>query len=182
MALGFTNWAERPMLFWATPETCKARSMAAIRRMAAWGIISFPNRKRAARIVALLVGFSVPFLTFSDVRAQDKPVGSATTSDGKVRLDVLSLKRTEGETVTLRWQIINDGNEGYSMTPGNMKLLDIPGRRSYSPGVVSPSCSAQIGQRMTCYAVFGAPPAATKTMAVQFYEKIEMISGVPIGE
>jgi hypothetical protein len=30
--------------------------------------------------------------------------------------------------------------------------------------------------------MFGAPPVATKTMTVQFYENIDLLSGVPVTE
>jgi|SRR4051812_44006831 hypothetical protein len=109
-------------------------------------------------------------------------LGIATSPDGKTRVEVLSLKRTEGETVTLRFQVTNDGNDTFSMTLGNSKLVDMVGRRIYSPGLTSSGCSTPAGQQLACYAVFGAPPAGTQKMSVQFYEKLDLITNVPISE
>jgi hypothetical protein len=130
----------------------------------------------------LLLGLAALVLAPVAGRAQDQAPGVATSPDGKVRVQVLSLKRTEGDTVTLRFEIANDSNSNYTVTVGNMRLIDIAGRRIFSPGVTSSSCAAQIGERVKCYAIFGAPPAGTKTMAVQFYEKMDLITGVPISE
>ena len=109
-------------------------------------------------------------------------LGAASSPDGKARVEILSLKRTEGETVTLRFQVTNSGNDTYSMTLGNSRLVDIVGRRIYSPGLTSSGCSAPAGQQLACYAVFGAPPAGTQKMSVQFYEKLDLITDIPLGE
>jgi hypothetical protein len=136
--------------------------------------------QRVARISGVFFGLAASLAAQPSAWAQ--PLGSTTSQDGKVRVEILSLKRTEGDTATLRLQIVNDGNENYSLTLVNMRLIDIPGRRFYSPGLASNNCSAAAGEHVTCYAVFGAPPAAAKAMTVQFYEKLDLISGVPIGE
>jgi hypothetical protein len=129
---------------------------------------------------ALLLGLYGLFLAQPSAQAQE--ARDATSPDGKVRVQVLSLKRTEGETLTLNFRITNNGNDNYSTVIGNMRLIDIVGRRIYSPGLYSPSCTTPVGQQLTCYAVFGAPPASTRTMTVQFDEKLSLITGVPIGE
>ena len=67
----------------------------------------------------------------SAVKADDAPVASGVSADGKVRADMLSLKRTEGDTVTLRFAIVNDSNRTVSTTLGNMRLIDLVGRASY---------------------------------------------------
>jgi hypothetical protein len=109
-------------------------------------------------------------------------LGSATSPDGKTRLDIVSLRRTEGDTVTLRFQVTNDGNETYGVTVGNSRLIDMAGRRIYSPGLTSSNCSVPAGQQLACYAVFGAPPAGAQKMSVQFYEKLDLITGIPLSE
>ena len=68
------------------------------------------------------------------------------------------------------------------MTLGNSRLVDIVGRRIYSPGLTSSGCSAPAGQQLACYAVFGAPPAGTQKMSVQFHEKLDLITDIPLGE
>jgi hypothetical protein len=109
-------------------------------------------------------------------------LGSAISADGKTRVDILSLKRTEGETVTLRLQVTNDGNETFGITIGNTRLVDMASRRIYSPGLTTNNCSVPAGQQLACYAVFGAPPTGTQKMSVQFYEKLDLITGIPLSE
>jgi hypothetical protein len=145
-------------------------------------ITSWVRRAIWPKPILLFLGLAVPLLAPPGAWAQHQGAGSATSPDGKVRVDILSLKRTEGDTVTLRFQVTNDSNDGYLVTMDNMRLIDIAGRRVYSPGVTSKNCSTPIGQQLTCYAIFGAPPAGTKTMAVQFYEKMDLITGVPVSE
>ena len=112
--------------------------------------------------------------------AQDKPLGQVTSQNGKVRVEVLSLKRIESNLVTLRWRIVNDGTSNFSITPGNIRLVDLAGRRQYEPGLMSSLCISKPDERTECWATFGAPPAATKTLAVKFYEQFDLLTGVPI--
>ena len=128
------------------------------------------------------IGICAALLAGTTVASAAPSLGSATSTDGKTRVDIVSLKRTEGDTVTLRFQITNGGNDNFSMTPGNARLIDMTGRRIYSPGLTSSTCSAPAGEQLACYAVFGAPPAGTQKMSVQFYEKLDLISGIPLGE
>jgi hypothetical protein len=129
-----------------------------------------------------MFGICAGLLAASPALSAAPVLGSATSQDGKARVDIVSLKRTEGDTVTLRFQVINNGNETYGMTLGNSRLVDMIGRRIYSPGLTSSGCSVPAGQQLACYAVFGAPPAGTQKMSVQFYEKLDLITGVPLGE
>jgi hypothetical protein len=156
--------------------------MSEIDRKATRGRTNFLGRARLLNAAAVIFGLAVPLFTVPAVWAEDKPLGSVTSQDGKVQVEIVTLKRTEGGTVMLRLQVTNDGNETFGITPGNLRLVDIPGRRIYSPGLSSPSCFTPVGQRLTCYAIFGAPPAATKAMTVQFYEKLDVISTVPVSE
>ena len=128
-----------------------------------------------AGLVAALVG--LPHAAFA---ADEKPVASTASADGKLRIEILSLKRIEADLVTLRWQIVNDDAKEFSMTPSNARLVDLAGRREYSPGLTSNACRAEAGKRTLCWATFAAPPQATKTMAVKFYENFEMVLGVPV--
>jgi hypothetical protein len=116
----------------------------------------------------------------SAAKADDAPVASGVSADGKVRADMLSLKRTEGDTVTLRFAIVNDSNKTVSVTVGNMRLIDLVGRASYEPGVTSSTCSAESGAKAVCWAVFAAPGPDTKSINVKFYDTFELIS-TPIG-
>jgi hypothetical protein len=116
----------------------------------------------------------------SAAKAHDAPVVSGVSADGKVHADMLSLKRTEGDTVTLRFAIVNDSNRTVSTTLGNMRLIDLVGRTSYEPGVTSSTCSAESGAKAICWAVFAAPGPNTKSINVKFYDTFELIS-TPIG-
>jgi hypothetical protein len=121
-------------------------------------------------------------LTLPSAHAEDRPVASTATHDGKIRVDVLSLKRTEGGTVTLRLALANNGAGDFSMVMGNIHLVDLAARRSYGAGLMSSSCSTPPGGQVNCWATFAAPPEATKTLAVQFYENLDLLPGVPVAE
>lgn len=113
------------------------------------------------------------------VLAQDAaPIASGMQTNGKARADILSVKRSEGDTITLRFQIVNGNNEDMTMTIGNMELIDLVGRRSYSPGVSSP-CRIKSGEKSVCWAVFAAPPASVKQVNAKFYEGFDLIA-VPL--
>jgi len=121
-------------------------------------------------------------LPLSSAHSEDGPIASTATHDGKVRVDILSLKRTEGGTETLRFVLANNGDGDFSMVVGNIHLVDLAARRSYRAGLMSSSCSAPPGGQVSCWATFAAPPETTKTMAVQFYENLDLVSGVPVAE
>jgi hypothetical protein len=126
-------------------------------------------------IAALLLGVPVAW-------ADDPPVASVTSADGKVRVDILSLKRTEGDTATLRFTVVNNGNADFSVVLGNLRLVDLVGRRYYDTGLSSTGCNTPPGKQSTCWAMFAAPPPNTRVIAVRFYEHLDLITGVPITE
>jgi hypothetical protein len=129
---------------------------------------------------ALCVAASLSAMPMTAAWADDAPVGSARSADGHVRIDVLSLKRTEGDTATLRFTVVNDGNADFSIVLLNMHLIDLVARRSYDVGLSSSSCNTPPGKQLTCWAMFAAPPPNTRTITVRFYEPIDLITGVPI--
>ncbi len=133
----------------------------------------------AMRIAAWLLA-GIVFAT-SAAAADEAPIASGPQSDGgKARLDVISAKRTEGETLTIRFRLVNtNGNSDIAMTLGNMALIDLVNRRSYEAGLSS-SCRAKAGKTVTCWAVFAAPPADLKAITMKAYEDFELIS-VPLG-
>lgn len=138
---------------------------------------SKPGRPAAAAMVTLALAGIIGV-----AQAQDKPVGQVVTQNGKVRVEVLSLKRIESNLITLRWRIVNDGSSNFSITPGNLRLIDLAGRRQYEPGLMSSLCISKPDERTECWATFGAPPAATRTMAVKFYEQFDLLTGIPIAD
>ena len=110
--------------------------------------------RRNFRSVALVL--SITFLAaVAAANADDAPVASGVSADGKVHADMFSLKRTEGDT-TLRFAIVNDSNRTVSTTLENMRLIDLVGRTSYEPGVTSSSCSAEPGGKAICWARLGS--------------------------
>ncbi|HEV7321754.1 MAG TPA: hypothetical protein VGO04_24380 [Ensifer sp.] len=143
--------------------------------------MAMKTRSTGKVFAAILVG-TAWFMVATVATAQDRPLASIKGADPEVRIDVTSLRRTEAETLTLRLQVTNNGSSSYSMVADNIRLIDLAGRRSYTPGVTGPSCSTLAGKTSSCYAIFGAPPATTKTINIQFYEKVDLISGVPIDE
>jgi hypothetical protein len=138
----------------------------------------------ALRLTALMSCLvAAPFVwPVADARADDPPVRSATTADGRVRVDVLSLKRTEGDTVTLRFAVVNNSNADFSVALLNLRLIDLMARRYYDVGLSSSSCTSAPDKQVTCWAMFAAPPASTRTIAIKFYERLDLITGVPITE
>jgi hypothetical protein len=112
--------------------------------------------------------------------AQDKPLAETRTADGRIRVEVLSLKRMEGNLVTLRWQVFNGGSQLFAMTPANARLIDLAARRQYEPGLSSSQCVSKPDERTVCWATFAAPPSTTKAMAVKFYEQFDLVASVPV--
>jgi len=112
--------------------------------------------------------------------ADETPVASTASLNGKLRVEILSLRRIEADLVTLRWRIVNDDVKDFLMTSSLTRLVDLAGRRQYEPGLTSELCRAEAGSRTMCWATFAAPPKTTKTMAVKFYESFELLSGVAL--
>jgi hypothetical protein len=134
------------------------------------------NLRSAIRCL-LAIGMTFPALA----QAEEAPVGSATSPNGAVRIEILSLKKWEGDTLQLRWRVINNDNTTYRMTPLNARLVDMAARREYTAGLAS-SCSAEPDHPVICWAIFGRPPASLKTMTVHFYEQLDLVPGIPITE
>ena len=118
-------------------------------------------------------------ITTPEAKGDEAPIASGQQTNGKVRAEILSVKRTEGDTLTVRFAIINDGNQPLSITVLNMKLIDLVNRRSYAPGLTSPSCRTEPGERTICWAIFAAPNASVKTINVLLNENFDLIS-VPL--
>jgi hypothetical protein len=107
--------------------------------------------------------------------AEEAPIASGQQTNGKARAEILSLKRTEADTLTLRFAIANEDNRDLSITISNMQLVDLVNRRIYKPGLESNSCRIPAGERRVCWAIFGAPNASVRTLNVKFYEDFDLI-------
>jgi hypothetical protein len=110
------------------------------------------------------------------------PIASVKNMDTDAHIDILSLKRSEGNTVTLQFVLVNDGPGDLSLVASNTRLVDLVGRRRYSVGLeMGTNCTAASGGRKSCWVMFAAPPAATKFVQVQFYGPWPLVSS-PISE
>ena len=130
-----------------------------------------------ARLAFLICAFAA--LASHRAIADDAPIASGKQTNGKARAEILSLKRTEADTITLRFAVANEDNSDLSMTISNMQLIDLVNRRTYQPGIQSSSCRIPAGERRVCWAVFAAPIASVRTLNVKFYEDFDLIP-VPI--
>ena len=132
------------------------------------------------RVLSLsLISCALSAQPLINAHADEFPIASGQQTNGKARVDILSLKRTEGGTVTLRFAVTNENNTDLSMTIGNMELIDLVNRRTYSPGLKSPSCSIPSTQKRICRAMFAAPNASVNMINASFYEDFGLIP-VPI--
>ena len=110
------------------------------------------------------------------------PVATVKNLDADVRIDILSLKRTENNTVTLQIELVNNGAGDGGITASNTRLVDLIGRRRYDSGLeMEAPCSAPNGGKKQCWMMFAAPPAATKSVNVQFHGSWPLVSA-PISE
>ncbi len=132
---------------------------------------------RVARACALVLALALCFPSLN-ASAQDAPIATGQQTNGSVKAEILSVKRTEGDTITFRFAVINGGSQDFSMTLGNMQLIDLVNRRSYSSGLSS-SCQIKAGAKTICWAIFGAPPVGVKSINIKFYENFDLIS-VPL--
>lgn len=133
-------------------------------------------RQASRRVVA-----GVALMSAFPALAQEAPIARGIQDNGKAVIEILSLARTEGDTVTLRLALVNENNRDMSLVLGNMRLIDLTNRRRYEPGLDSGGCRADAGQRRVCWAIFAAPPPGVKSINVKFYEDFPLIS-VPLGQ
>ena len=139
------------------------------------------NRPKVLKRVLLLslVSCALSAQPLINAHADETAVASGQQTNGKARVDILSLKRTEGGTVTLRFAVTNENNNTLSIVIGNMRLIDLVNRRIYEPGLQSPSCNVPSTERLICWAMFAAPNASVSMVNVSFYEDFGLIP-VPI--
>ena len=110
------------------------------------------------------------------------PIATVKNLSADVHIDILSLKRTENNTVTMQFILVNDAPGDSGVTASNTRLVDLVGRRRYDVGLeMAEPCSVPNGGRKLCWVMFGAPPAATKSVNVQFHGNWPLVS-TPISE
>lgn len=118
------------------------------------------------------------------VPAQQAPIATADGETSGTRIEVTELSRTSGDTVTLKFRMINDSGEAISpyelMDTSDVRhvhLIDAVGKKKYL--VIADSdgkcvCSGDIshkldaGKSMNLWAKFPAPPPEVKEVSVVF--------------
>jgi len=133
-------------------------------------------------------GFSGAALAMALATSAALAQGVIATADGEqpgVRIDITELKRTSGDTVTMRFTLINDSGSDvspYSLFEGSdlrdVHLIDAVGKKKYLTIRDASNkcvCSANIGgafpggqNAMNLWARFPAPPADVKEVSVVF--------------
>ena len=94
------------------------------------------------------------------------PIATTQQTNGKARVNVLSLKRTEGDTMTLRYVVINDNSRGnLQINRDYVQILDIVNRRRYEAGLSS-ECYLRAEQQQLCWAIFAAPKDNPQMLSV----------------
>ncbi len=132
--------------------------------------------RRNVMILSILAAITGSFCGVAPAFAQDAPIATGKQAAGTARIDILSLTRTDGDTVTIRFMVKNVDGNSVSLTLGNTKLLDLVNRRLYGSSVYSNSCSTRPNVNAVCWIVFAAPPVGLKTINIQFQEDFGLIT------
>jgi hypothetical protein len=150
-------------------------------------------------LMALLTLASVPLQAI----AQDKPVATTDAERPGVRLEVTELSRSSGDTLTLKFTIINESDEGLDFghefgdpsigsdygSIGGTHLIDNEGQKKYlvlrdedQKCVCSSDLSSvEAGSSLNLWAKFPAPPGDVKQVSIVVPHFIPM-DDVPISE
>lgn len=126
------------------------------------------------------IGYAKAETSAPSVGADGQPLPFGKLSqDGAAVVEAVSLKRTDGDTMTLKFNVRNNANESkqvtiYSTPNSHMSLMDLTNRRRYIPGSTSDSmCFASSKEVKSCWAIFAAPPPEVQKMTVAFSEATE---------
>jgi hypothetical protein len=136
------------------------------------------RRRVAVGVVStLLTGLAV--LVPAPAPGQTAPARAEAQQAPGVRVEVRELKRTSGDTLTLRAVVVNDSDqkfrvaEGTSLSVPKIYLLDTANRRKYTVArdekakcICSPSPVVKAKSRKEIWAKFGAPPEGVQKLTV----------------
>lgn len=144
-----------------------------------------------------LSAFAIAILLAAPLAAQDRLSADGDTPG--TRIEIQDIKRDEGGTVTLRFQMVNESddkfgdrcafreNSGEGCGPiSGVHLLDVPNKKKYlvvrdskQKCVCNEIAPIKAGGRMNFWAKFPAPPASVQkvTVIVPHFQPIE---GVPV--
>jgi hypothetical protein len=98
--------------------------------------------------------------------ATEAVLATTQQTNGKARINILSLKKTEGDTMTLRYVVVNDNRESLYINRNDMSILDLVNRRKYGAGQSS-ECTVRSDQQQLCWAIFAAPKDNPQTLSVE---------------
>lgn len=138
------------------------------------------RRRVAVGVVStMLIGLALLVPAPAPGRAHTALARAEAQQAPGVRVEVRELKRTSGDTLTLRLVVVNDSNqrfrvaEGTSLSVPKIYLLDTANRRKYTVArdekakcICSPSPVVKAKSRAEIWAKFGAPPADVQKLTV----------------
>lgn len=120
----------------------------------------------------MAISMAGPLMPVPTAFAEGEPIATTQQGTGKIRINVMSLKRTEGDTMTFRYTVINDNEErvpDLSVRGDLIEIFDFVNRRKYSTSVAATSnCDVPSQSQKLCWSVFGAPKGNPKTLSVKF--------------
>ena len=137
----------------------------------------FLRTEALSAAVILLLGAAAPALG-------QEPIATADGETTGTRIEITELSRSSGDTVTLKFRLINDSGDNASPyglmeggTVGNVHLIDASGKKKYL--VITDTndncvCSGGLttdlesGKSLNLWARFPAPPAEVKEVSVVF--------------
>jgi len=146
------------------------------------------NRTAGALTGALIFAFGT--LLAGPALAQSAAIAQANAeSSSSVRVEVTELRRTSGDTVTLKGVFINDSDKTFNPSAMNkVYLLNTDNKMKHTvmkdargKAVSSPSNNVKAKTRTEFWAKFVAPPQNVKTLTVVI-PKFAPLEDVPLGQ
>lgn len=140
-----------------------------------------------------VISVSAPFVARGDEPAVPKTLGVEDYETGDVEVSLLEVKRTSGDTVTVKWALRNKGEKEQmieKLISDEHYLVDAAAKKKYF--VVKDSeqnyvalnrdynhVNLKPGQNFKVWAKFPAPPAATEKVTV-YIRGVAPFEDVPI--
>ncbi len=144
-----------------------------------------PSTPGRAVALAALVTLAAAGLHARPTSSEPPPLGAAAQSARPVlasaggetpglRVDITELRRTSGDTVTLRMTIVNQSKDALVAGVFKAALIDLVGKRKYfvardsaNACVCSGSPYVSAGKSLNVWAKFSAPPADVERVTVE---------------
>jgi hypothetical protein len=132
--------------------------------------------------LSIALSGAVLALSLAASAAVAQPIASADGEQAGTRIDITELKRTSGDTLTLKFTIVNESGEDTDMPFSNqvaseIYLVDAAGKKKYltiSDAEGQCVCSQRVGSSLASgeaknlWAKFPAPPADVQEVSVVF--------------